>query len=376
MSADRIGKDEIRKLLGGYATNTLTESERSALFEAALDDQELFNALQQEQVLKSLLDDPAARAEVRQALDRPSGKPREAWRLRWWAWGGAVGAVAAAAVLLVVFRPTPATLGERPVEIASAGKPADAIAPPEGTTSPSESKAVANAPLDEALKHSPRARAARGPSSATRGELAANSPAAPAAAPPPVIPPPVQPDTVQQLQQQGPGGAVPGQSGQVSSQGAIGGSAGSRLAPRSPLASNRIAALSTGAITTSSLHYSFLKRDPNTNNFAPEAQADLKPGDLVRIQVSPAIPGRVILSRRNDSGEWQSVAEVTASANSTYVIPDTPIPVPAETQRYRLTLDPFVPLAKDSESRAKTTAQTAPAAAVVIEISLGGKRPN
>jgi len=34
-------QEEIHKLLGGYATNTLTEAERNALFAAALDDQEL-----------------------------------------------------------------------------------------------------------------------------------------------------------------------------------------------------------------------------------------------------------------------------------------------------------------------------------------------
>ncbi len=38
-------QDEIRRLLGGYATNTLTDGERTALFEAALEDQELFDAL-------------------------------------------------------------------------------------------------------------------------------------------------------------------------------------------------------------------------------------------------------------------------------------------------------------------------------------------
>ena len=47
--------EEIQKLLGGYATNTLTEAERKVLFEAALDNQELFNAMQQEEALKDLL---------------------------------------------------------------------------------------------------------------------------------------------------------------------------------------------------------------------------------------------------------------------------------------------------------------------------------
>jgi len=373
-----MSKEEIRKLLGGYATNTLTESERSALFEAALDDQELFNALQQEQALKSLLADPATRAEVRQALDRPPVRnPRAAWRLRWWAWGGAVGAVAAAAVLLIVFRPTPATLGERPVQIASAEKPADAIAPPEGKSVPSESKTVTNRSLDAELKRQPRARVVS-PSIETRGELAQNATPAPAPAPPPVIPPPVQFDAVQPLPQQGPGPTAQAQGGQVPSQGVVGGVAGSQAPPRSPLAAARISALSTGAKvnTATALHYSWLKRDANTNSFASESEADLEPGDLVRIQVSTTVAGRVILSRRNDSGEWQNVAEVTASANSTYAIPDAPIPVSGEAQRFRLTLDPVVPLAKDSESRTKTLAQTASPAPVSIEITLGGKRPN
>ena len=57
-------KDEIRQLLAGFATNTLTETERRTLFEAALDDQELFDALQQEQALKDLLADPGSRAQI------------------------------------------------------------------------------------------------------------------------------------------------------------------------------------------------------------------------------------------------------------------------------------------------------------------------
>ena len=104
-------KDEIRKLLGGYATNTLTESERKALFEAALEDQELFNALQNEEALKDLLDDPVARAQIRQAFERHSGRVHGAGRMRWWAFGGAASAVAAAAILFVCF-----AVAERPAE--------------------------------------------------------------------------------------------------------------------------------------------------------------------------------------------------------------------------------------------------------------------
>ena len=60
--------DEARKLLGGYATGTLTPEEQQALFAAALEDQELFDELAQEQVLRETLDDPGARAELLAAV--------------------------------------------------------------------------------------------------------------------------------------------------------------------------------------------------------------------------------------------------------------------------------------------------------------------
>ncbi len=96
---------EIRKLLGGYATNTLTEAERKALFEAALEDQELFDALHGEQALKDLLADPISRDQIRQALEKAGpAKPEPAWWSRWWAWTGAAGAVAAAVLIVAVTR--------------------------------------------------------------------------------------------------------------------------------------------------------------------------------------------------------------------------------------------------------------------------------
>src|SRR4051794_33465437 len=64
--------DEVRRLLGGYATGTLTEGERNLLYQAALDDESLFEALADEQVLRDLLDDSSARAQVLAAVeDRP-----------------------------------------------------------------------------------------------------------------------------------------------------------------------------------------------------------------------------------------------------------------------------------------------------------------
>ena len=114
--------EDIRKLLGGYATGTLTALERQALFEAALDDQELFDALAKEQPLRDLLEDPAARAQLLAALDHgplpwprrfeqwlwfagqapsPANRPPRSRRFEQWLWGHAVGVAAVACFLTV-----------------------------------------------------------------------------------------------------------------------------------------------------------------------------------------------------------------------------------------------------------------------------------
>lgn len=59
--------DEARRLLPGYATGTLDEAQRKALFTAALEHQELFEELMEEQPLLELLADPDARAELIEA---------------------------------------------------------------------------------------------------------------------------------------------------------------------------------------------------------------------------------------------------------------------------------------------------------------------
>jgi hypothetical protein len=92
--------EDIRKLLGGYATGTLTEEERRALFEAALTDQDLFNELTRDQALQELIADPAARRELLRALPEPE---RPHLNLGW-RWAIASGLAAAAVVAIVVVR--------------------------------------------------------------------------------------------------------------------------------------------------------------------------------------------------------------------------------------------------------------------------------
>ena len=70
--------DEARRLLGGYATRTLSDAERKQLLEAALHNDELFAALVDEQVLQDLLDDPIAKDRLLASL-----APRPKRALRW-----------------------------------------------------------------------------------------------------------------------------------------------------------------------------------------------------------------------------------------------------------------------------------------------------
>lgn len=92
-------REDIEKLLGGYATGTLSEVERKALLEAALEDQELFNAVADETALKELLDDPQAREYLLRAL--PVREKSLIRRFPAWSWAAA-GAVAATLVIAVV----------------------------------------------------------------------------------------------------------------------------------------------------------------------------------------------------------------------------------------------------------------------------------
>jgi len=63
---------DLEKLLGGFAADTLTPEEKQALYSAALHDQQLFNALTDEQALKELLADPVVRRRLLQALIQTS----------------------------------------------------------------------------------------------------------------------------------------------------------------------------------------------------------------------------------------------------------------------------------------------------------------
>ena len=128
--------DDIRKLLGGYATGSLTEDEQRVLFEAALKDQQLFDELMEEQALKEAIESPGARERLLAAL-RTTNPPR-AW---WPSWTWAAGAAALAAVTIAVLVRAPES--QRPAgEVAVLQKQAPRVPPASAPAEPAPARVV------------------------------------------------------------------------------------------------------------------------------------------------------------------------------------------------------------------------------------------
>lgn len=155
-----MSKDEARKLLGGYATGSLTEAERTALFQAALEDQKLFDELAGEQVLKEVLDEPGARQRLLAALE--SGPHRTGWWMRPWPWATAAATVAVAVVIgIVISQRTPPP----PQQLA------EALTSPEPANAPSAPPSAAPPPVRRQLAPVPPPAAALAPAPPPPPEL-------------------------------------------------------------------------------------------------------------------------------------------------------------------------------------------------------------
>jgi hypothetical protein len=146
-----MSRDEIQKLLGGYATGTLTAEEQQALFAAALEDQELFDALGREQSLRDLLRDPTARAHLLAALDAPAPAP---WFRRWWMpLSAAAVAVTLASVAIVAVRrqppaPAPVTVAKLEPLVTA---PVSSVPPPAPAPAPARARVESHAPRAKAV---------------------------------------------------------------------------------------------------------------------------------------------------------------------------------------------------------------------------------
>lgn len=304
--------EQARKLLGGYATDSLTEAERKALFDAALDDQELFDALQQEEALKELLADPASRNQIQQALaEAPVSRPVRTWFSKAWfskvrLWGGLAGAVAAAVLIVAVIRSN----DEQKFQITRVAPPAPAPTP-------------AVEPAPKKLESAPRRASSRSPrvlrepaNSTVTGSLDTPPVPAPQAASAP--PPPPQP--------------APAIAGRIQ-------------AFRDERQSLQAAAL---------LRYSLTKRDASGAYSVLPTNALPQPGDAVRLNVSTALDGYLSLYQLDPSGNWRQIfpaagQNLRVAPNTTATIPDSPIVVTDLEQKFRLTLQPMdgAPLTMD-----------------------------
>ena len=104
-----MNREEIHRLLGGFATGTLSEAQRKLVFEAALEDQELFDALAQDQALKELLEAPGVRQRLIDSIEVREADPWWKHPLPW-AMAGAALSVSAGLFLLIFLTPS----GSRP----------------------------------------------------------------------------------------------------------------------------------------------------------------------------------------------------------------------------------------------------------------------
>src|SRR5258708_3460800 len=352
--------EEIRKLLGGYATNTLTDAERKVLFEAALDNQELFNAMQEEQALKDLLSDPVSREQVRQALATPAPARRAAaWWSQWWAWGGAASAVVASILIVTIIKWNPGQPQRQEVAATPVMKRAEQQPAPL-----TKEAAPASKPEPARAKTFRKSPPAVGPSQRKdEVTLAVQAP------PPP--PAPAQERESAPTQSVASAGAPGSQN--------VGHSQNSQVPQNAPTQNSleqvqvspavsgfrdagprgtAMAQLATGLggrIGTGPLRFSLMKRDPN-GDFVPipATNPDLKKGDTVQLRVVPVLAGYITLSQLDRSGTWRRVFPssgpgIPVVANSPYNLPAAPIEVTDKDEKFRVTLSLATPETKADE---------------------------
>jgi len=136
--------NDARELIGGHATSTLQEHEQRRLYEAALEDQALFDELVDEEALREALEDGPTRASL---LDVLREEPTPAW---WRAFNLRMALTAAAVVMtaalgVIVYR----ELQREPsVDVARAPAPSAGEAPHE-SDAPVPPRESTSAPVPE-----------------------------------------------------------------------------------------------------------------------------------------------------------------------------------------------------------------------------------
>jgi hypothetical protein len=267
---------DAEKLLGGYAAGTLTPEERRALFAAALEDQQLYEALVREEPLRELLTDPAARANLLAELDVVP-KP---WYYRDVHPGIIVAAVSVVLIVLgIKFWPM-------------------RTAPTITVVSQAELPQPAKSDLPTALFQQPQAATGTGK---------------PLPAPPivPAVPSPSElPSAINDVFAQSSARPAPPESPSpgVATDAAI----------VRPQASARAAVMPAAGLA---VRYTILKRLV-TGEFSPvDPGQELQAGDETVIRLEPNESGFLYVLERSDSGDWRPISSDRVQASAYYTVP-------------------------------------------------------
>jgi hypothetical protein len=336
--------EDVEKLLGGYATGTLTEAERQALFEAALANQDLFDALADEEALRELLGDPAARRHLLEQLTEKKslGQFLFGWwnrRLAWGLAGSAAVTVLLVAVLVPVYRrlapehfaPPPAASVEVAQKISPPASTPLAMRRPAPVVPHAQAPAVHRARVE--------AEVARVAPPAEKPEQAERLPAAPrgvvGGTPGGVIGGISQPPTatVAEARQAQTAAAEPKKLAISAFRLPEAGPPEAQTLSPAALDKARAEEPRSAAV---GLHYSILRRDPAGRYAEVAPDTVFQRGDSVRLSVEANQSGTLQLLAQDPAGAWREVQQVTLVPRSRQVLPTKDALAVGGTQRLRL----------------------------------------
>jgi hypothetical protein len=320
------------RLLGGYATGTLTAEERAALFSAALDDQELFDALADEEALRHLLADPAARARVAAAL----GEPRTGWAAAlaaWWrspAWRVVAAGAAVGLMAIVVMRV--GRIPEEKTQIAELRPaPSSALLAPRREA---ETAVTARSAEEPAMRARPKA-ANEAPLVRRAPELDAKEEKAPARAE--VVPPPPlkpqEPNAPQEVivADQAAAPAAPQVVGEAAASGLVAArrdnAAKENIAKMRAMGVRQVGAEGMAragflASQASAIPWRVVRTASPDQPVAASGTVTVRTGEPFHIEVMPATRGWVHIQEMEGANRWKRVAGGEAG-------PDKPLRFPA-----------------------------------------------
>lgn len=330
--------EDMVKLLGGYATGTLTGQEREALFHAALSNQELFNALADEQALKELLDDPDLRQQLLSRLQpaRPPFARRYAlWLGRPAAWAVAGGAAVALVIAFIALRLSgPVLTPEPPLEAmrdtSAAPEAAYSVRTPASPKAAIRQETQAKQPEPESKEQpSGVARTPEKPALMARSRRSVEREELPA-------PPPLQEPAVEQSAGGGAAGRFPApapppppaQMSQALPMAAqIRDVAGARelyyASQGRERAASNIKAKVASAVPRQTLgvRYSLLRSTGEGSYAEVDPRTILRTGEEIRLAVEPNEDGYLYVMLENTAGAWELLFNHRVERMTRYLIP-------------------------------------------------------